>query len=328
MKPNFTRSDFVRQRRGSRSTKDKRTAPVGARRETHSYTSASVLVPLEPRPLPRRTSQPGRGRPGAGRGAAHDIAFNVGRTSVRAPSVSFSLPELGPRWISAVLAAVMLFLMYTCWNSQAFTIQGASLTGAERLTAAEIDAAIGLTGEPIFKAVPEEITTNLRSAFPELASVRVRVGFPSRLRVDVVERVPVLAWENNDVTVLVDGNGVAFLPRGDASGLIAVQAEGSPPPVEVPADVPLFERPYLDPAMVQAIQILAPYVPAGTPMSYDPTYGMGWQDPGGWFVYFGQNIQDIPMKLVVYQSIARRLPQQGIQPTLVSVEFLDAPFYK
>ncbi len=50
-------------------------------------------------------------------------------------------------------------------------------------------------------------------------------------------------------------------------------------------------------------------------MTYDPQYGMGWQDPRGWSVYFGQNIQDIPMKLVIYQSIVDTFIRQGIQPT-------------
>jgi hypothetical protein len=55
---------------------------------------------------------------------------------------------------------------------------------------------------------------------------------------------------------------------------------------------------------------------------------MGWQDPRGWSVYFGQNTQDIPMKLAAYQTIEDTFTQQGIQPTLISVEYLDAPFYK
>ncbi len=34
------------------------------------------------------------------------------------------------------------------------------------------------------------------------------------------------------------------------------------------------------------------------------------------------------MKLKVYQSMVDTFTRQGIQPTLISVEFLDAPFYK
>ncbi len=80
--------------------------------------------------------------------------------------------------------------------------------------------------------------------------------------------------------------------------------------------------------MVRALTVLAPDVPAGMPMTFDPQYGMGWQDPRGWTVYFGQNTKDVPMKLKVYQAIVDALTFQGVQPTLISVEYLNAPFYK
>jgi hypothetical protein len=79
---------------------------------------------------------------------------------------------------------------------------------------------------------------------------------------------------------------------------------------------------------VQAIITLAPQIPPGAPMIYDPGYGMGWQDPRGWSVFFGQDTQDIEMKKNVYQAITDLLSRQGIQPTLISVAYLDAPFYK
>ena len=34
------------------------------------------------------------------------------------------------------------------------------------------------------------------------------------------------------------------------------------------------------------------------------------------------------MKLVVYQAIVDTLIRQGFQPTLISMEYLNAPFYK
>lgn len=326
MKPTFSRSDFVRKRRPSRFPKKTReTAARPTQKPMHSYQTASALLPVEGRAIPRRSSHPGRRAAG---GQSSDIAFNLGRTSVRAPAISVSLPQLGPRWISAVIAAAMIFLMYTCWNNAAFRVSAAELSGAERLTALEVNSAIGLTGEPIFKAVPAEIIRTLRNAYPELSAVRVRVGFPNRLRVDVVERVPVLAWQQGSATILIDSHGVPFPARGEISGYIRVQADQAPTPVEGAADLPIYERPFIDPAIVYAMTILAPYLPAGVPMTYNPTYGMGWQDPHGWFVYFGQDAQDIQMKLVVYQAVTAALTRENIQPTLVSVEFLDAPFYK
>jgi hypothetical protein len=105
-------------------------------------------------------------------------------------------------------------------------------------------------------------------------------------------------------------------------------ANGTPPQVQNADDNTDLTPIFLDPAMVQAMATLYPYIPSGTPMVYDPEYGMGWQEARGWLVYFGQNTEDIPMKIRVYQAIVDRLTSQGITPTLISVEYLQAPFYK
>ncbi len=49
-------------------------------------------------------------------------------------------------------------------------------------------------------------------------------------------------------------------------------------------------------------------------MIYDPKYGMGWQDPRGWSVYFGQNTQDIDMKKKIYQAIWIHSPKRASSP--------------
>jgi hypothetical protein len=140
--------------------------------------------------------------------------------------------------------------------------------------------------------------------------------------------MPVLAWFQNNAMTWIDANGMAFMPRGEVPGLVQVAANGAPLQVQNDPATPVYEQRFINPDMVQVISGLAPYVPAGMPMIYDPQYGIGWQEPRGWVVYFGQNTQDIPMKLTIYQSLVERLISQGIQPTLISMEYLDAPFYK
>jgi len=158
----------------------------------------------------------------------------------------------------------------------------------------------------------------------------VRVSLPNHIRVSVVERGPVLAWFQDDKTTWIDPSGVAFAPRGDIQGLIQVAVSGDPsaPQVQDDTQESLLDRPFISPALVQAIIALSPQIPDGAPMIYDHSYGMGWQDPRGWSVFFGQDTQDIEMKKNVYQAITDSFSRQGIQPTLISVADLDAPFYK
>ena len=325
-----SRAEFVRQRRtlrraqGSASQKPKaQTAQRTTQTARQTYHPASVYLPVEPRPVARRV--PNRAAKSSRRNG-YDIAFTLGRADVRAPALS--IPQLGPRWVSAALTLLLGFILYTMWTATPFTVTAAEVIGNQRLGAAEINAMLGMIGQPVFKAVPARMEANLRTAYADLEAVHIRVGFPNRISVDVVERMPVLAWYQNGVVTWIDASGMSFTPRGDVPGLVLVAANGAPTQVPLDPALPLYEQKFIAPEMVQALTVLAPVVPAGMAMIYDPQYGMGWQDPRGWTVYFGQNTQDIPMKLVVYQAIVDTLTRQGVQPSLISVEYLNAPFYK
>jgi hypothetical protein len=326
-KPTFTRSDFIRQRRASRSGGSSRTSkPAPATRAV--YRPDSLYLPGRPRrdPQPVRGTRQGRG---SGRARQYDIAFSLGGASVRAPAIS--LPQVdfsSSRWVSGLLALVLAAALFLMWNSTAFTVAGAEVVGNQRIGVNEINAVLGVIGEPVFKAVPAQIEANLRTAYPDLADAQVKVKFPNHIVVEVVERTPVLAWYQNNAMTWIDANGVAFMPRGDAPGLVQVISNGSPLEVQNDPDVPLYEQRFIQPEMVQVIAAVAPYVPAGMPMIFDPKYGIGWQDPRGWVVYFGQNTQDMPAKLTVYAALVDQLISRGIHPTLISMEYLDAPIYK
>jgi hypothetical protein len=214
------------------------------------------------------------------------------------------------------------------WTATPFAVKGADVVGNQRIGAVEINAVLGMIGKPIFDAVPAQIEANLHTAYPDLASVKVQVGFLNHITVDVVERTPVLAWYQNGVVTWIDASGVAFTPRGEVQGLVQVAATGAPANVPLDTALPLYEQKFINPEMVQAMSILAADVPAGMLMTFDPVYGMGWQDTRGWSVYFGQDAKEISLKMNVYKAIVDTLTLQGIQPTLISVEYLNAPFYK
>lgn len=329
-----SRASFVRQRRTSRTRTVKtpqNAAQIPTSRATQqtmqtshrSYLASTVYSPTRPRPAASRGSNRSmRNSPPHG----YDIAFSLGRTAVHAPALT--IPDLGTRWVSGVLTLVLIFMLYSMWTASSFTVKTADLHGNQRLSTEEVNSMLGLINQPIFKAVPAQIEANLRSSFRDLSSVRVVVGLPNRISVYVVERTPLLAWNQGSEIKWIDASGVAFTPRGDVPGLVQVKATSDPVQPSQDLSLPAYEQVFIDPDMVQALITMAPYVPAGMTEACDPLYGMGWQDPRGWTVYFGQNTKDIPLKLQVYQAIVDTLTRQGIQPTLISVENLNAPFYK
>jgi hypothetical protein len=352
---------FNTQKTGTRQTS--RTSAQRTSTSRQAYRPESVFLPVEPRPIAPTTLRQlktsalrqtfgvdsklkTKGIPGqrtlrephgkmtknphrtntrtAGKG--YEVAFNLGRTAVRAPLLS--LPNLGSRWVSAGVTLILGFLLYTMSTANTFKVAAVELRGNQRLDATDVNTSIDLTGQPIYKAVPSQIEKDLRAAFPDLASVNVRVVFPNHLKVAVVERTPILAWYQDGNTKWIDPDGVAFSPRGNVPGLVQISSNSNPPKPPEDSQKSLFDQPFIEPAMVQAILALSPQIPGGAPMIYDPKYGMGWQDPRGWSVYFGQNTQEIEMKKKIYEAILDTFSQQGIQPTLVSVAYLDAPFYK
>ena len=86
--------------------------------------------------------------------------------------------------------------------------------------------------------------------------------------------------------------------------------------------------PYVSEDMVKAIQILAPNVPSGATLTYDPRYGLGWQDSRGWQAYFGSGAKDMTTRIRVYQSLVNSLLQRGVYPVFISVQYPNAPYYR
>jgi hypothetical protein len=247
-------------------------------------------------------------------------------------TASLSLPSLrlegGPRSLSGLLVAAALGLLALLWAVPPFVVGSAKIHGNIRLGLSEINGVLGMAGQPLVTALPGQLAEKLSTAFPEIKDVSVEVGFPSQLIVTISERTPLVAWQEGDKVLWIDAEGVAFAPRGTADGLINVQSSGTPPftlePDSVDSATP---HRLLSPDAVTALQVIMPYVPPGSALIYDGSYGLGWRDSRGWDAYFGQTTGDMSLKLKMYQTLVDSLAQRGLQPTLISVEYPDAPFY-
>jgi hypothetical protein len=327
------RSDFVRQRRTgetprqARGTASKR--PAAKTTTRRPSTTASLLLPVEPRPKPkpRQARAATSARVNSGSRKRYDMAFTISNTRVRTPGITLPHIEFNLRWISAALTIALAVGLYMMWTSSTFTVTVPELSGNQRLSSNDINTITQAVGKPIFTAFPAQIESTLRAAYPDLSSVSVHVAFPNRIIINVVERTPVMAWYQNGAMAWIDPSGVAFPARGAADGLINVVANGTPPQIQ-DDNAAAYERVYVQPQLVQQFTELYPYVPTGTPMVYDPSYGIGWQDPRGWQIFFGQTVDNMPLKVKAYQAIVDLLTLKGVQPSLISVAYLDAPFYK
>jgi cell division protein FtsQ len=270
-----------------------------------------------------------------------DVPLHVPGAEVRLPSIP--LLHIGWRAVSFLMVLMMLGSLVLIWKSPSFTVTSIKTEGLQRLTLSDLNAVLRIRGASIFSINPNDIDQALEQAFPELSKVSVKVDLPSKVSVVVNERQPVIAWIQDNKEVWVDVDGVSFPARGTISDtLVRVQAYGTPPGFsqassavqvqsgtgEVAINTSITPTLQLSADLVSAILSLGAKMPPDTLLVYDSEHGLGWNDPKGWDVFFGSDDQDMEMKLAVYQSLVERLESQGIQPALISVEFVHAPYYR
>ena len=256
-----------------------------------------------------------------------NATFSLPRPIIRALPMPSARIHVGWRLLSFILFLLLGTSLYLFWTLPEFRVNAAHITGNQRVPTEEINTALELNGRPIFLLTPAYIREQALRAFPELASVEATFELPNILTVNVTERQPVIQWQQDGGFAWIDETGTAFRPRGEAPGLIVVQALGAPPAITVLEQDTLKPAPFITEETVDALVSLAPHVPAGTPISYDPVTGLSWTDGRGWQAVFGSG-ENMEVKARVYQAMVDWLTQQGIRPTLINVAYPDAPFYR
>lgn len=248
--------------------------------------------------------------------------------------------KLGWRLISGAIFVLSLAVVITFTGLNVFSVNAITLEGAERLSPEIVMTQIGVSGMSIVKVNPEQIESTVMEIFPSVKTVKVSAGLPASLTIKVTERQPLVLWEQSGNAYWIDEEGVMFFTRGEAEVALTVVATGNPPTamVETPetaeelADVDITEMTTgpsrTTPEFVEALFALQAYLPEGSTLQYDPEFGLGWQDPNGWLVYFGNDISNIDLKLVEYETIITELQAQNLTPAMISLEFLYAPYYR
>lgn len=258
----------------------------------------------------------------------YQAAVSMPGIEVRLPTIQITSEGIRSRLPGVLFSLLFGAALYLLATLPMFRAAPAQITGNERIRPEEINAALGSTGQSIFALTGPQLEARLRLDYPDLASAHVTVSLPNTVAVQIAERKPVVLWQQGNGFTWIDANGIAFRPRGEAAGLVAVAALAAPPAATPTVSDPLSPAPFISPDLVQAIRTIAPDVPQGTVMEYDPKYGLGWSDARGWKVFFGYTAKDMPVKLQVYKSLVDSLAQQGIQPTFISIQYANAPYYR
>ncbi len=235
----------------------------------------------------------------------------------------WALPRLtwGWRWVSALVLLLSLAGLYALFTLPAFAVQRVEIRGLERMSERSLRGVLPLDA-PAVTVDPQTTAQLLLTTFPGLAEAQVSLDFKGVLRVQVVERQPVLAWNFQGARWWVDPEGVLFPALGSET-LPEVQVEDLPPGL---AQVQGQWR--LPKDLVQALQVLAAYVPQGQPLVYDARYGLGWEAPEGWRVFVGRQPTRMAARMRLYWALREHLRGRGLRPAIIDLSSLDAPYYR
>ena len=311
-----SRAERVRQRRAREKAPARRRGPRRAEAVAAQASGGPVVV----------------GRYGVIGGAVVQPTGRV-RRQVRVPKgrhteLVAALPwvSLGWRWLSLALSAALVVVLLALWYAPVFRVEVPQVVGTHYLPAERVAERLGVVGRSVVALNPAQLAQQVE-ALPAIAHASVRVTFPNRVVVQVAERQPVAVWQQGRKVWWVDGEGIAFAPPVEKTPPHALVVQADTLPLDAVETRP-GEMQMLSPAQIDALRTLAKHLPEGTPLVYSRRYGLGWQAPEGWRVFVGRELTQMNRRMALYQAIAQWLKSQGVQPALVNVASLRAPYYR
>ena len=257
--------------------------------------------------------------------------------------------RVGWRLLSFLLAGAFSFAIFTAWQSPDYMVSTVRIEGLQRLPENDVLDVLDIYGLHIFTLEPERVSQLIRQHFPELRDLQVKLSLPAQVSIHVVERQPMIAWQLKDDLLWIDSEGYLIPARGEVNQMLTIQADALPSyrligkedasTENVIHDKPKFKESMddmvffsipkqIDVNLLTAILQLNAWMPDESVLLYQEKRGIGWTDIRGWDVFVGSKLENINDKMLMYETIVRKLGEQGIQPSIVSVEFLHAPYYR
>ena len=254
------------------------------------------------------------------------------------------------RILSFLLTALFTAGIFIGWNSPRYRVSIVKIDGLQRLDSESILASLDILGQRIFLIEPAKIRESIAKDFPELKEIKISISLPDQVKVSTIERQPELAWKYENHTLWVDAEGYLLPPRGNAGDLLTIISDKHPPfyipdyHISLAGEKKLhksliikgdsdklalfkfYKR--IDPSLYQAVLELETQLPEEKNLLYDSRHGLGWYDTRGWQVFIGMDLDKLHQKMSKYGRIVEKLAEQEIQPTLINVEYINAPYYR
>ena len=325
--PDLPRSNRVRQRR-TQESRDKLKAYKNRKRLSTNTPGVTVRSDTIGIPVIKRTNNRLRKK--------YTLTLGNG-VEMLLPAI----PVIHPGWriLSTPLFLLMGALIYGMVTLPEFRVSEAVISGADRISPVDIESISEVNDQPIFFINPGAIEKELAEAYPELTGVSVEIDMPSQVAIHIEEKEPLFAWRNNEDVLWIDAFGSIFPSRGEADLIFTIESEEPPPLMITHSDQIASlvkengsEASYIgkqiDANIFESAVKLKAAFPDIETIAYNPRNGLGWIDENGMKVFIGISMDDIDAKLNMYSKIIAYLQNKGVQPSMISVAHLHAPFYR
>jgi len=253
--------------------------------------------------------------------------------------------KVGWRLLSGTFIVFLSLMIVAFVKAPYFIVMHPEIRGLSSYEISEFENVIKVGGSMVYEIDPNILQSKLIKTYPEIEDLTVNVVFPSKVIISGRERVPIITWRYGESAMWVDKDGRLFPSRGEAETTVFVNASSAPPLsleetllLEIKSENSVSDtdtetsdsltNKRIDMAVFEAVLRIGKQMPDGFILSYDSRAGIGWNDPRGWYVSFGPDLDNLDEKLMVYETILKEFIAKNIQPSYISVENLHAPYYR
>jgi len=222
-----------------------------------------------------------------------------------------------PRWVSFLLLAGVGCAFYFVGADSTYYISAVEVDGAATLSQEYVVDASGMDGMHIFWLDPAGVAQRVAD-IPSVLTATVQIEWPNRARITVVERTPVMVWDQAGDRFWVNADGRLMQARQESAGLLMVLSQ---------EQETLYVGERIPPEVLTGALQLRQERPNIELLYYSRANGLCYLDGRNWEVFFGVG-RDMNQKLAVYEALVADLLARGSQPRYISVINKDKPFYR
>ncbi len=256
------------------------------------------------------------------------------------PMPAIKMVVWNARWISLMLLAMSIYALTLIGLDENFYLTRIPVNGITAVPAEEIVAASGLAGAHIFGVDPVNAASQI-TAVPGVITATVSLNWPNQVDIQIGEEKPIAIWREDGEHFWITADGRLIPARAGQNDLLVIESELPPaykqsseaeptPDAESGAATPAAPSPslaFIPKDVLTGAMQLKELRPNINQLYYRPSSGLSYQDGRGWRAYFGAGT-DMAQKLVVYETIARNLEDQGLTPQYISVSNQEKPYYR